>query len=221
MNKIIVIHIGIALVFVTGCAPLAKTGNFVWNVPGKVVSGIGKTGKFVWNAPGKVVSGIAETSKFVWHVTPKSVPQLKETAKFIWGSSTKSLENARDDALVKTYHASFNDCYEAVLALGREKRVYIDYRNVEEDSTEGNEEVDVNVPVVGGYFDVFIKNRKKRLIVVMGIKGNVDTTEAGIFFTQPTSTTVKLEVSSLSSNAKRNVAEIVFNELDLRFSAVE
>ena len=59
------------------------------------------------------------------------------------------------------------------------------------------------------------------LIVVMGIEGNVDTTEVGIFFTQPNLTTVKLEVSSLSSNAKRRVAQVIFDELDLRFSSVE
>ena len=55
----------------------------------------------------------------------------------------------------------------------------------------------------------------------MGIKGNVDTTEVGIFFTQSNHTTVKLDVSSLSSSAKRKVAEAVFKELDQRFSVIE
>ena len=52
----------------------------------------------------------------------------------------------------------------------------------------------------------------------MGIAGNVETTEVGIFFSQPSLTTVKLEVSSLSSSAKRLVAQVIFDELDLRFS---
>jgi hypothetical protein len=72
-----------------------------------------------------------------------------------------------------------------------------------------------------GVFDIFIKDSKKHRLVVMGIAGNVETTEVGIFFTQPTLTTVKIEVSSLSSSAKRTVSEKTFEELDLRFSVAE
>jgi len=202
-----------------GCARLAKTGKFVWNAPGKVVSGVTKTGKFVWNAPGKVVSGVTKTGKFVWNVVPKSGPQLQETAKFIWGSSTKNLENARVDAINKTYQCSFNDCYDSVLILARSEPVYIKRYN--EEGEEIDDEGNLKVPDPEGYFDVFIDNRAKKHIVVMGIKGNVETTEVGIFFSQPSLTTVKLEVSSLSSNAKRKVAEAIFDELDLHFSAAE
>jgi len=207
------------LVIFVGCARLTKTGKFVWNAPGKVVSGIAKTGKFAWNAPGKVVSGIAKTGKFAWNVVPKSGPQLQETVKFIWGSSTKNLENARVDAINKTYKCSFNDCYDSVLILARSEPVYVKKYN--EEGEEIDDEGNVKAPDPGGFFDVFIDNRAKKHIVVMGIAGNVDTTEVGIFFSQPNLTTVKLEVSSLSSNAKRKVAEAIFEELDLHFSAAE
>jgi len=90
-----------------------------------------------------------------------------------------------------------------------------------EEGEEIDVEGEVKTPDPDGVFDVFINNRVKRHIVVMGIAGNVDTTEVGIFFSQPTLTTVKLEVSSLSSNAKRKVAEAVFENLDLHFSAVK
>ena len=55
-------------------------------------------------------------------------------------------------------------------------------------------------------------------MVAMGIEGNIETTEVGIFFTQPSLTTVKIEVTSLSSSAKRKTAQLIFDELDLRFS---
>jgi len=209
------------LVTSVGCAQLSKTGKFVWNAPGKVVSGITKTSKFVWNAPGKVVSGITKTGKFVWNVTPKSGPQLQETAKFIWGSSTKALEDARVNAIEKTYRCSFDNCYDSILTLARPEPVYMKKYNEEGEEIDDEGKVKVQDPGAEGVFDVFINNRAKKHIVVMGIKGNVETTEVGIFFSQPNLTTVKLEVSSLSSNAKRKVAEAIFDELDLHFSAAE
>lgn len=207
------------LIFTVGCTPLSKAGKFVWNVPVKIGSGIAKTGKFIWKAPGRLVSGVGKTGKLVWNIAPKSVPQLHETAKFIWGSSTKRLEDAKVNAIKATYHCSFKDCYDSVLTLARSEPVYIKKYN--EEGEEIDDEGEVKVPDKEGFFDVFIDDRVKKHIVVMGIKGNVDTTEVGIFFSQPNLTTVKLEVSSLSSNAKRKVAEIVFKELDLHFSAVK
>jgi len=178
-----------------------------------------KTGKFMWRAPGKVVSGVTKTAKVMWNITPKSGPQLYESAKFILGSSTKRLEDARIDAINKTYRCSFKDCYDSVLILARSEPVYVKRYN--EEGEEIDDEGNLKVPDPEGFFDVFIDNRKKKHIVVMGIKGNVGTTEVGIFFSQPSLTTVKLEISSLSSNAKRKVADAVFNKLDLSFSAAE
>jgi len=137
--------------------------------------------------------------------------QITEPAKVIWGSSTRALENARVDAISKTYRCSFNDCYDAVLNLARSQEV-------RDDQADSGPDVK---PIKKNYFDVFINNRKKHHIVVMGIEGNVETTEAGIFFSQPSLTTVNIEVTSLSSSAKRKVAQVVFDELDLRFSEAQ
>ena len=124
-----------------------------------------------------------------------------ETAKVIWGSTTRALEEARAEAIAKTYRCSLDDCFDAVVNLARH--------------------VKKNEPAHEGFFDIFINDRKRRHIIVMGIQGNVDTTEVGIFFAQPTLVTVKLEISSLSSSAKRKVAQAVFDELDSHFSSVE
>jgi len=145
--------------------------------------------------------------------------QTTEIAKTFWGSSTRVLEKARENAITKTYRCSFNDCYEEVLSLARKEPVYIKKYN--EEGQEVDEEGKVKEPDPDGFFDVFIDNRTKKHIVVMGIDGNVDTTEVGIFFSTPNLTTVKIEVSSLSSNAKRKVAEAIFKALDLRFSVIK
>jgi hypothetical protein len=138
--------------------------------------------------------------------------RILDVPRVLWGSSTRALEEARSDAIAKTYRCSLNDCYDAVLGLARgsknEKPVVTE--------TEGFVVQTGRTEV----FDVFINDRKRHRLVVMGIPGNVDTTEAGIFFSQPTLTTVKIEVSSLSSSAKRTVSEKIFEELDLRFSPV-
>ena len=216
INLLLVIYVGVAL---SGCARLTKTGEFVWNAPGKVASGVSKTGKFLWNAPGKIASGAVKTVVFTADLIPKSGPELQEAVKFIWGSSTKALEDAKVDAIKKTYRCSFDDCYDAILTLARAEPIYVKKYN--EEGEEIDEEGEVKTPDPDGVFDVFINDRVKKHIIVMGIEGNVDTTAVGIFFSQPSLTTVKLEVSSLSSNAKRKIAEAVFEKLDLDFSAVE
>ena len=68
--------------------------------------------------------------------------------------------------------------------------------------------------------ELFIKNRRKGEMVVLGVPGAVDTTEVGIFFvTQPDGIT-RIELPSLSSNAKRAASEIVFAALSEKFSEV-
>lgn len=135
--------------------------------------------------------------------------RIIDIPKVIWGSSTRALENARTDAISETYKCSFTDCFDTVLSLKRTKKVY---KEVLEDG-----EVIVKTKR-DGKFDIFLKNRKKKHIVVMGIEGNLETTEVGIFFSQPSLTTVKVEVTSLSSNAKRKIAQMIFDLLNSRFS---
>ena len=116
----------------------------------------------------------------------------------LWGSSIRALEDARLDAVSRSYVCSFDECFDAVLSLGRNEKMYnpVSKRKV---------------------FDIFLKDRIRACIVVMGIKGNIDTTEVGIFFSPSGRRAIKVEVSSLSSTAKERVAEAVFRELSLRF----
>lgn len=71
-----------------------------------------------------------------------------------------------------------------------------------------------------GFFNIFQHDRIKGVIVVMGVPGNVDTTEVGLFLTVLSSNSVKIEVTSKSTSAKKKVAEVVFKELASRFNEI-
>ena len=152
-----------------------------------------------------------------------SCARLTDIPKVIWGSSTRALEQARAEALTKTYACSFKQCYEAVLALAfTDDSWSVPVAEYDETAEEEETEQPESTQVKGaGHFAVFIKDPVKKHIVVMGVSGNVDTTEVGIFFNDTAPSTVKLEVASLSSSAKRTVSEIIFHELDQVFSAAE
>ncbi len=155
--------------------------------------------------------------------------QVTETAKTIWGSSTADLERARAGGLSKSYACSFAECYEAVLGLARteeeqeakakrEEEANKEAEAGEEAATEMEFAPEEKVAADGKFFDVFLKDLHQKHIVVIGISGNVDTTEVGIFFEEAGSSSVKIDISSLSSTAKRRVAKVVFEALDKRFA---
>ena len=151
---------------------------------------------------------------------------VSEPVKVLWGSSTRALEKARAEALTKAFHCTFDDCFDAVLSLARpvEDSELSTTPIIRNPGASTADPVDSKTPkpvVPEGYFDVFIKDRVKGLIVVMGIKGNVNTTEVGIFFSEIAHHTVNIEVSSLSSSAKRKISELVFDKLGLRFNQVQ
>ena len=159
---------------------------------------------------------------------------VEETAKKVWGSSTQALDEARVDALVKSFTCSYDDCFQAVLKYandekGQNARSYNSYGEVtlrktpvENDSLEGDavKKEDTAMDVVGTY-DVFLKDSAKGHIVVMGIEGNVNTTEAGIFFTRIKPQETKVEISSLSTTAKVRVSDMVFGELARLYPEVQ
>lgn len=122
-----------------------------------------------------------------------------ETFKTVLGTSTRHLEKARIDALTMTFDCNFEECFDAVLSLARNEDMG--------DSMSGEKP-----------FQVFSKNRIKSYIVVMGVDGNIDTTEIGIFFTTIENKGTKIDVSSLSTSAKEKVAKAVFRELNLRYN---
>ncbi len=110
--------------------------------------------------------------------------QTVETVKVVWGSSTRSLEEARADAVREDFPMAYDACFREVLQIaGTEK------------------------------WEIFIKDKKQGTIVVLGIPGNVDTTEVGIFLDKAGASRTKVEISSLSSSAKLKAADILFEEL--------
>lgn len=125
-----------------------------------------------------------------------------ETVKTILGTSTRHLEKARIDAVTMTFDCGFEECFDAVLSLARNEDMG--------DSMSGEKP-----------FQVFSKNRVKSHIVVMGLDGNIDTTEVGIFFTAFENKGTKIDVSSLSTSAKEKTAKAVYRELNLRYNHIQ
>ncbi len=111
-----------------------------------------------------------------------------EISRTVWGSSTRALEEARVNGIIKTYDAPLSRCYDEALMAAQEAE-----------------------------YEVFIQNKPRATIVVMGIKGSVNTTEVGIFFSEISDTQTKVYISSLSSNAKRTVAQNILPKLDELF----
>ena len=117
------------------------------------------------------------------------VDHTVEIGKTLWGSSTRALEAARDNAITKTYDKSYWDCVRSSIAVADKKQHWV----------------------------IFKKNEIKGYMVVMGVKGCVNTTEIGIFFDELSDTQTRIEVVSLSTNAKRKVAKGLFHGLDIAF----
>jgi hypothetical protein len=114
-----------------------------------------------------------------------------EFGKTIWGSSTRALENARADAIKKTYDFGYWESMRAALKA-IEKQGYL----------------------------IFKKDEIRGYIVVMHVKGNVNTTEVGIFFEELSESQVRIEISSLSTSAKRTVAKNLFHNMDITFGLI-
>ena len=110
---------------------------------------------------------------------------IHEAGKTVWGSSIRQLEKHRAQAISRTYHKGYWDCSQATLKVIEENK-----------------------------YTIFQKDEIKGYIVIMGVPGYVDTTEVGIFFVEVSDNEVRIELSSLSTNAKRAVAKALFKALD-------
>lgn len=122
-----------------------------------------------------------------------------EMGRTVWGSSIRSLDKARNNAFKKIYVCRFDECFDAVLTLDRKK----------------NDEADLKET-----FQVFMKDRVRSVIVAIGVFGQVDTTEVGIFFERVEDGKYSVEISSLSTTAKEKMALLVFNKLNESFKEV-
>jgi hypothetical protein len=111
-----------------------------------------------------------------------------EVGKTLWGSSTRALEEARVRAVTKTYDKPYWDCVRSTIDVIKKT----------------------------GWL-IFKKDEIKGYIVVMHVKGCVNTTEIGIFFDELSDNQTRIEISSLSTNAKRKVAKRLFHGLDIAF----
>lgn len=119
------------------------------------------------------------------------VDNTVEFGKTVWGSSTRVLEQERVNAISKTYDKSYWDTLRAAIKVIEKK-----------------------------HWVVFMKDEVKGYVDVMGIKGSVNTTEIGIFFDELSDTQTQIQISSLSTNAKRKVAKGLFHGLDIAFGYV-
>lgn len=136
----------------------------------------------------------------------------------------------------KVYQCSYDECFSAVLDLvGRDNLAYdrdewYQYGIVPEQGAVIFESED-DVPddekiqkVKEKPLDIFLEDKEGGRIVVMDVPGSINTTEVGIFFVPENISGrdgVQIDISSLSSQAKHRVADIVFGYLDHKFSVVE
>ncbi len=143
-------------------------------------------------------SSLSQMPKKAWdsasQMPKKAWNSSVETTRKIWGSSTKALEEARQngEVLVKNYACPWSDCFDKVVKIAELKEL-----------------------------KVFMKDQKKKLIIVMNVPGQIDTTEVGIFLSEPATSQTKVEVVSLSPEAQAKTAGIIFSNLAKSFNEVK
>ncbi len=114
-----------------------------------------------------------------------------EMGKTLWGSSTRVLEKERTNAIAKSYNKSYWDVMRASFVVFKKQ----------------------------GY-EVLMKDEVRGYVVLVGIKGSVNTTEVGVFFVETGEAQTRIELSSLSTNAKRIASKAMFHGLDIAFGLV-
>ncbi len=147
---------------------------------------------------------------------------MQEDARILWGSSTQALEEDRPNAVRKTFSCAPSECFDLVLKFANAETGEMVEPSKTATATEFDSSYGTDVkPVLqkGKNFDVFLKDRKKNVIVVMGVPDHVNTTEVGIFFT-PVDGGTQVEVTSLSTGAKVKTSEMIFNELAKNFKDI-
>ena len=145
-----------------------------------------------------------------------------EAGRTVWGSSTRILENERIHAITAAYNCSIDDCYDSILEMGADKgeEESVSLRNIRRGYSSASAEPEPTAqgktPVSDRPFRIFLQDRIKSCLIVINVPENIDTTEVGIFLAYEEKG-IRVEISSLSTTAKRKVAETVFNELDKKY----
>lgn len=145
----------------------------------------------VWIRPGETASTAVKVQSIMVVVFILSgvfflngCASLKEKGKKVWGSSIEHLERKRPEGRAQDFRLSPDDCFAKVEGL-----------------------------MSGIDAQVYLKDPGKRYMAVMGIKGHVDTTQAGIFFTGLSEGNTRVEISSISPRLVDDVSDIVFDGL--------
>ena len=118
--------------------------------------------------------------------------RLHETGKVLWGSSTKALEEKRSAAASRTYQCFLSECFDEVVSFSEKEGL-----------------------------TMFIKDKDKNVMVVMGLSGTVSTTEIGIFFEPLQVKEIRVDVVSLSTKAQEMAADLFLKHLDQKFQKAE
>lgn len=113
-----------------------------------------------------------------------SCARISETSKVILGTSDRALYAAREKGKTETFAYDYKTCYSSVIVVLKELQA-----------------------------DIFLHSEKKQRIVAMEFEGFNNTTAAGIFFTQITPSSTKIEVSSLSPKLLEYVSAKIFSAL--------
>ncbi len=146
---------------------------------------------------------------------------LKEEAKKLWGSSTQALEEARNESLKASFSCPWETCFDSVVRYANvETQQVLDEKINAEKMNQPDNPADEQT-VKAKNFEVFLEDRRRRIIVLMGVPGSVNTTEVGVFFTPLENATTAVEVSSLSTSAKIKAADILFSQLGKEFQVIK
>ena len=105
--------------------------------------------------------------------------KIIEVPKVLWGSSTKALDEARPRAWSQVFPCNLELCFEDVLEIANKENL-----------------------------DVYRSDRKKWLIVLMGFKDSLNTTEVGFYLTPVSSSQTKIEIVSLSDAAQDTAVKL-------------
>lgn len=118
---------------------------------------------------------------------------VQDFPRTAWGSSIRVLSAKRSEAASDVFLCDREKCFDFVVGLTRP------FGSKEEGDS--------------GKVILFAKDPKKNYLIVMGVPGNVDTTEVGVFFDQLPDQQTRIEISSLSLRAKDAAAEMIFKRI--------
>ncbi len=116
---------------------------------------------------------------------------ISDFPRTMWGSSVRVLSAQRAQAKTEVFSCDPEQCFDHVLAMT---------------APYGAERSD-------DMFVLFLKDSKKRYMILMGVDNAVDTTEVGVFFDALDGRQTKIDIASLSSRARDAAATLIFERM--------